>query len=391
MCGERNSRQRRNGHTEQASNAHSARRILLSGSVPTTRSTRSAQDGTFSLTDVPAGSYTLQVEAAGFERWTQEIALTGSAGPVTVSLLIGGFAETVAVAAPKLEEELPQELERTGVRVQTITSAQIENGGYYDVAQALQALVPGLYLAPRAGAFDYVTASLQGSRTNEILWLVDGVRISNRLYNGTTPLDTIPAHMIERIEVLEGGQGLFYGTQAVAGAINVVTKAYTDDASGRLQSGFDTNKGGHVNLFARDTQNGHRFVAYGSKDKATGYRPWPAGEIQPSTTDLRRSYDVLTVGGKIRVRLLAGAPVQHHVPAKRRGRSTSCGPRARAPRRRAGSPARSTTASSISSARSWTIPRGRTSTCSSRVTTTSGTRTGSEDPQRHRCPWQRRA
>ena len=112
--------------------------------------------------------------------------------------------------------------------MQTITAAQIQNGGYYDVAQALQALVPGLFLTPKAGPFDYVTASLQGSRTNEILWLVDGVRISNRLYNGTTPLDTIPAHMVERIEILEGGQGLFYGTQAVAGVINVVTKAFTE-------------------------------------------------------------------------------------------------------------------------------------------------------------------
>jgi len=44
-----------------------------------------------------------------------------------------------------------------------------------------------------------------------LLWLVDGVRISNRLYIGTTPLDTIPAHMVERIEIIEGGQGLFYG------------------------------------------------------------------------------------------------------------------------------------------------------------------------------------
>jgi len=45
--------------------------------------------------------------------------------------------------------------------------------------------VPGLFLTPKAGPFDYVTASLQGSRTNEILWLVDGVRISNRGFPDT--------------------------------------------------------------------------------------------------------------------------------------------------------------------------------------------------------------
>ena len=252
---------------------------LASSGTTAARTTRTGVDGTFSFDAVPVGSVTVSVEAPGFEPSRQTVSLTATMAPLSMVLKVAGIVESVGVVAPKLEEELPQIIESSGVRSRTITAAEIENGGYYDVAQALQALVPGLFLAPRAGAFDYVTASLQGSRTNEILWLVDGVRISNRLYNGTTPLDTIPAHMIERIEVLEGGQGLFYGTQGVAGAINVVTKAYTDDASGRLQSGFDTNKGGHVNLFARDTQNGHRFVAYGSKDKATGYRPLPDGRV----------------------------------------------------------------------------------------------------------------
>ena len=54
---------------------------------------------------------------------------------------------------------------------------------------------------------------------SDVLWLVDGIRINNRLYGGTTPLDTLPASMVERIEVLNGGQALFYGTQASAGAV----------------------------------------------------------------------------------------------------------------------------------------------------------------------------
>ena len=49
---------------------------------------------------------------------------------------------------------------------------------------------------------------------SDVLWLVDGIRINNRLYGGTTPLDTLPASMVERIEVLNGGQALFYGTRA---------------------------------------------------------------------------------------------------------------------------------------------------------------------------------
>uniref|UniRef100_UPI0013D8E04E TonB-dependent receptor plug domain-containing protein n=2 Tax=Pseudomonadota TaxID=1224 RepID=UPI0013D8E04E len=69
---------------------------------------------------------------------------------------------------------------------------------------------PGLSITPKNGPFDYVDISLQGSRTGDVLWLVDGVRINNRLYAGTPPLDTLPSAMVDRIEVLEGGQALFY-------------------------------------------------------------------------------------------------------------------------------------------------------------------------------------
>lgn len=271
--------------------------VTLSGAGAPSQTTQTAADGSFSFTGVPAGLRVLAVEATGFQRWTRAID-PAEGGTIDVLLPIPGFSESVAVSARRLEEDLPQLIERTGVRVQTITAAQIENGGYYDVGQALQTLAPGLFLVPKAGPFDYVDASFQGSRTNEILWMVDGVRISNRLYNGTTPLDTIPAHMIERVEIIEGGQGLFHGTQAVAGAVNVVTKSLAETFDGGVQTGFDTNRGRHINLFARDSVGGHKFVAFASTDNAEGYRNFPLEQYQPSATDRRRSYDVLTLGGK---------------------------------------------------------------------------------------------
>jgi vitamin B12 transporter len=258
----------------------------------------SGADGSFTIAAVEDGPRVLSVEADGFQRWSRAVDASTLAGPVAVVLPIPGFSESVAVTAPRLEEEVPQEIEKVGVRVQTITSAQIQNGGFYDVSQALQALVPGLFLMPKAGPFDYVTASLQGSRSNEILWLVDGVRISNRLYNSVTPLDTIPASMVERIEIIEGGQGLFYGTSAVAGAINVVTKAFAETTNGQVQGGFDTNRGGHGSFFTRHAARGHKFVLFTSKDQAQGYQNFPDSQYQASATDRRRSYDVFSVGGK---------------------------------------------------------------------------------------------
>jgi vitamin B12 transporter len=271
---------------------------LTSPGTTAPRTTRTGVDGTFAFEAVPVESVSIQIEAPGFERSMQTVSLTPTMAPLSVVLQVAGVVESVGVVAPKLEEELPQLIERSGVRAQTITAVEIQNGGYYDVGQALQALVPGLFLTPRAGPFDYVTASLQGSRTNEILWLVDGVRISNRLYNGTTPLDTIPAHMVERIEILEGGQGLFYGTQAVAGIVNVVTRAFTDGRNAVIQGGGNTNEGGFVSGLARGSAEGNRFVIYGSTDDAVGFQLFPSDQYQPSTTDRDRSYNVHTFGGK---------------------------------------------------------------------------------------------
>lgn len=207
-------------------------------------------------------------------------------------------ADEVLVTARSIEETLPQELARYGNRVQTISAQQLRDGGFNDVGQALQTLAPGLYLAPRSGAFDYVELSLQGSRTGDVLWLLDGVRLNNRLYNGTTPIDTIPAHMIERIEVLEGGQGLMYGTQAVAGVINVVTRAFSEKPDGALTLGADTNDGRHLNGYFRNGFGSHRVVLYGSIDEADGFQPFRDQDFQPSATDRERGYDVRSFGAK---------------------------------------------------------------------------------------------
>jgi outer membrane cobalamin receptor len=206
--------------------------------------------------------------------------------------------DEVVVTAKSLEDELPQQLGHYGSRLDTISAAQIQNGGYLDVAGALEALAPGLYISPRSGPFDYVQISLQGSRTPDVLWLVDGIRINNRLYAGTTPLDTLPAGMIERIEVLNGGQALFYGTQAVAGAVNIVTRAFSDHPGGAISVGDDTNHAAQINGYYRDTIGNHHFVVYASHDQSPGIQPFPDADYQPSGTDRRRDYKVTTVGAK---------------------------------------------------------------------------------------------
>jgi vitamin B12 transporter len=206
--------------------------------------------------------------------------------------------EEIVVIGRQLEQTLPQQLAEYGVRVDTLVRQDIVNGAYVDVAQALQSLAPGLFMLPKNGPFDYADISLLGSRTDDVLWLVDGVRINNRLYSGTPPLDTLPSALVERIEVLQGGQALFYGTAATAGAVNIVTKSFSDDPEASVSLATDSNASHHLDAYYSDGFGREHLVLYGSKDDSDGYRSFRDEDYQPSSTHRKRGYDVTTLGAK---------------------------------------------------------------------------------------------
>lgn len=206
--------------------------------------------------------------------------------------------EELYVIGQRLEETTPQQLAELGNRLDMVTAAELELGGFDDLAQGLQFHVPALYVAPKSGPFDYMSCSLQGSRCEDVLWLVDGVRTNNRLYNTTAPLDTIPAHQIERVEVLYGGQSIFYGTQAVSGVVNIVTKSFAREPAGGVSMGLDEYAGTHVTGDYRFSAGDHQLAFYASKDESDGFQPFPDEDYQPSATDRERGYDVLAVGVK---------------------------------------------------------------------------------------------
>jgi hypothetical protein len=83
-----------------------------------------------------------------------------STGTAAVIVNTQGEVERVLVTG-RLEEMLPQQLSQFGTRVDIVTAAQIQDGGYLDITQSLQNLVPGLYIVNQNGPFDYVDVSFQ--------------------------------------------------------------------------------------------------------------------------------------------------------------------------------------------------------------------------------------
>ena len=206
-------------------------------------------------------------------------------------------AEAMTVEARRIEERLSAELESYGHQVTVITSQQIEESGFTEIYQMLESLVPGMFVSLKSGPGDYATYNLHGS--SKLLLLVDGVRINNRLY-GSCYLDSIGPNMIDRIEVLYGGEGLFYGTEAASGVINIITKPVTKDLS--MQFGAAYGQYGRRNFYgyASDTIDGHGFMVWAANDAWNGYQNFTEEALNRVGNSYRetRDYDRTNMGIK---------------------------------------------------------------------------------------------
>jgi iron complex outermembrane recepter protein len=142
--------------------------------------------------------------------------------------------ESVVVTASRSRADTVLE---TSVPVDVVNPQQIQSAGAFggELAQTLQVLVPSFNLSRQSnsGTADLVRpAQLRGLSPDQVLVLVNGKRrhttsitgIDSKIGRGTAPVDfnSIPTNAIKRIEVLRDGAGAQYGSDAIAGVINVI-------------------------------------------------------------------------------------------------------------------------------------------------------------------------
>jgi iron complex outermembrane receptor protein len=121
--------------------------------------------------------------------------------------------------------------------IQLIGSQQLTKTGSVDLANSLAVAVPSFNVNGNGGdaAAVHVLAALRGLSPNDTLILVDGKRRhstsnlavdSGSVYSGaaTTDLNYLPMDAIDHIEVLTDGAAAQYGTDAIAGVINIILK-----------------------------------------------------------------------------------------------------------------------------------------------------------------------
>ena len=193
-------------------------------------------------------------------------------------------------------------LEKLGHNVKIITGEQLEAAGFVDLSEALADIVPGLHYSNNQGRGGYNKVRIHG--TDKILWLLDGIKVGaiHGSYNVNWSY-SLSVHMIDRIEVLEGGEGLFYGTGARGGVINIITKDITEEASGQLGTGFGEDKYREVYGHATQTFDGHGLMVFASQEEYEGYQvadDQTYADLGNDYKDRSIGYDRTTVGIKYR-------------------------------------------------------------------------------------------
>lgn len=126
----------------------------------------------------------------------------------------------------------------TGTRVKTyikdtpvltyvITSDDIENSAYSSVKEALEMSLPNIQnvVSSHAGISNE-QVKIQGLDNKYLLFLVDGKRISGE-FAGNLDFKMLDLSNIDRIEIIEGGMSSLYGSSAIGGVINIITKKNT--------------------------------------------------------------------------------------------------------------------------------------------------------------------
>ena len=217
--------------------------IRLSG--PSEANLISDAHGAWRSPSIDAGRYTVRVRAIG--HLPREI---------TIDLPPGGDVErTVALEATVVSldqvvvtaSRREQRLEDVVVTTELLTREDLERTGASDL---LSVLVEQTGIELQGGHPAGAGVMLQGIGSERVLVLLDGQPLVGRI-SGVFDISRIPTSAVERVEVVKGPQSTLYGSEAMGGVINIITRApepHTVGVSAMAMAGSQNRRDGRAGL-----------------------------------------------------------------------------------------------------------------------------------------------
>ena len=202
--------------------------IVIKG---TTLGTVTDKNGFYKIAKVKPGTYTLRVSLLGFETLERSIAIKAGNNNADFSIRESDInLNEVVVTGTKSEKTL----KNVPVITQVISARQMLDLGITNVTDALQTMVPGLDMS-QFGTRASIT--MQGMDAKYVLFLIDGERIAGEI-NGDIDYSMLNFENVDRIEVIKGASSSLYGSNAIGGVINIITKKITEPFDAKFYSRY---------------------------------------------------------------------------------------------------------------------------------------------------------
>ncbi|MDZ7715153.1 MAG: TonB-dependent receptor [Balneolaceae bacterium] len=208
----------------------------------------SNQDGKYHIKNIPEGTYILQASAVGFKKFTKKITVeAGQVLLVEIVLKKSSYQMDEVVITGTMRETFVKE---SPVKVDVITTSRLQQGKTSSNIMDLVGNINGLSTQLNCGVCGTNAIRINGVEGPNTAVLIDGMPIMGALAS-VYGLNGISPSIIDQVEVIKGPQSTLYGTQALGGVVNIITKnpdntpTFSADVYGR-----STSQEGSIHLAA---------------------------------------------------------------------------------------------------------------------------------------------
>ncbi|OIN60683.1 TonB-dependent receptor [Arsenicibacter rosenii] len=255
------------------------------------RGTFTDQQGRYSLRQIKTGKYTVVISFIGYQKISRQVYIPAGT-PVRMDIILKPEANELNAVSVIGRTEV-QEVNRQSFNVTAIDAKQLYNSTL-DLSSALDR-VSGVRVRESGGVGSSFNLSLNGFSGNRIRYFIDGVPMDN--FGSSFQINNIPINVAERLEVYKGVVPIWLGSDALGGAINIVTgdrsrnfvdASYSYGSFSTHRAVFNaalTSKNGftlRLNAFKNHSENNYKVTV----DAADIY----TGAYKPNTT-VRRFHD----------------------------------------------------------------------------------------------------
>lgn len=182
--------------------------------------------GEFSFRDLPSGSYKIRIRHIGYTEQTIKISLPLANARKSQFTLQAD--ETNLSEVSVIGRTANQEANRQAFNVTSIDAKKLHNSTL-DISHALDR-VSGVRVREAGGVGSRMEFSLNGFSGRQVKFFLDGVPMDN--FGSSFQINNIPINLAQRVEVYKGVVPVWLGSDALGGAINIVTandmKSYAD-------------------------------------------------------------------------------------------------------------------------------------------------------------------